>query len=159
MYGRWASLTLILFPLFRMESLLRNFIFYPVIKNGAVLNVAPLGNKKYIIVHCRSMITDPAKLEELDWTMISFFQIKDASWIILPKGISHHKMVHESDVLLKDGSPMVKDGREIGMVYYLPGYEITIFNDPKEKLGGRQYHKNNSLFKCVDTFRCVIKRY
>ncbi len=142
-----------------METLLKNFIFYPVVKDGTILNVAPMGNKKYVVVHCRSMITDPVKIDELDWTMISFFQIKDPSWIIIPKTAQYGRINYEKDVLFSDGVPVIKNGQEVGMAYHLPGYEITVLNDPKEKLGGRQYHKNSSLFKCIETFRCVVKRY
>lgn len=141
-----------------MEDLIGNIPLYPVMKNGSVVNVGCLGSKKYVIVHSRFIVTDVCSLRDLDWTMICFYQIKDDSWIKLPHGAKYGKLFYGNDLTLSGGTPITKEGVEIGMVYNTPEYEITLINEQKTSLGGRQYHKSNTLHKCIDTFRCVIKK-
>ena len=147
------------FSIHRMEELLREVLLYPVMKDGTLVNVGCLGSKKYIVVQSRFMNTDVCTLQDLDWTMISFFQIKDDSWIKLPSNLQYGRLRLGKDVLLSGGEPVIKNGVDVGMLYRAFDFEVVILNDPKVKLGGRQYHRNNTLYKCIETFRCVIKKY
>ena len=138
------------------RGIFRNLFFQPVIKGQEVLHIAKIGYKKYAILYCTNLITDPVTISSHSWKNLFVGQVDEDFWI--PK-MSEQKLDFSGpDILLDDGRPIIRDGIEVGMQYefYSGGFYVaSVFNNPKQG-SGRQYYKKNSISKALSSYKCVI---
>ena len=123
-----------------------------------MLHIAKIGYKKYAILYCTNMITDPVSINSHPWKNLFVGQVAQDEWI--PKMADQKLDFSDKDLLLDNGTPIIKDGVEIGMQYefYSEGFYVAnVFNNPKQG-SGRQYSKKNSISKILSSFKCVINR-
>lgn len=140
-----------------MQSVFRNIVFQPTIKGQEILHIAKIGYKKYAILYCTRMITDPVDIYT-SWKNLFVGQIAQDEWIL--KMTEQKLDFSDKDILLDNGTPIVKDGVEVGMIYefYSDGfYTVSVFNNPKQG-SGRQYSKKNSISKALSSYKCVINK-